>query len=149
MSTTISTTDRVHSTPPEVSIDGRGQWCDTPVITLELQGGAIDRSITRGIARTLEAQHGTHWLSIIAKGLPEDREKFLTRTVSAARSAGVFDIELSLEAAYALREQLDAVLEVAESSCRRDGCDAVPVRDGLCIGHDESVYVPTLRSVTA
>lgn len=147
--TTINTTDRVHSAPPEVSIDGRGQWCDTPVITLELQGGAIDRSITRGLARALHDNRGAYWLNIIARGDAADRDDYLTRALTAARSAGVFDIELSLEAAYALREQLDAVLEVAESSCRRDGCDAVPVRDGLCIGHDESVYVPTLRSVTA
>lgn len=147
--TTINTTDRAHSTPPNVTIDGRGQWCDTPVITLELEGGAIDASITRGLARALHDNRGAYWLNIIARGDAADRDDYLTRALAAARGRGVFDIELSLDAAYALREQLDAVLEIAESSCRRDGCDAVPVRDGLCIGHDESVYVPTLRSVTA
>ena len=146
---TIPTTDRAHSTPPNVTIDGRGQWCDTPVITLELEGGAIDASITRGLARALHDNRGAYWLNIIARGDAADRDDYLTRALTAARGRGVFDIKLTLEAAYALREQLDAVLEIAESSCRRDGCDAVPVRDGLCVGHDEAAYVPTLRSVTA
>jgi hypothetical protein len=145
-----TSTSSTHSAPPDVTVDGRGQWADIPVLTLDLAGGAIDRSILRYLSKVLYSEHGLHWLAIAARGLPGDREKYLTRALAAARGRGVFDIELSLDAAQALYERLGEALEVAETTCHRDGCDAVGLRDGLCIGHDEATYVPTgLRSVTA
>ena len=149
MSTITSQGHSTHSAPPDVTVDAVGQWADQPVITLNLAGGVVDRSILRDLAKVLASQHGTYWLTLAAKA-PHTGEQFLDRALHAARGRGVFDIDLHLDAARALYEALGQALDVADTTCRRDGCDAVGLRDGLCIGHDEAVYVPTgLRSVTA
>lgn len=140
---------RTHSAPPDVTVEAVGQWADIAVITLDLAGGAIDRSVLRDLAKALTDQHGTYWLTLAAKA-PHTGDQFLDRALHAARARGVFDLELTVDAARALHERLGEALDIADSTCRRDGCDAVGLRDGLCVGHDEAAgYVPTLRSVGA
>jgi hypothetical protein len=141
---------RTHSAPPNVEVQAVGQWADQAIITLDLAGGSIDRSILRDLAKVLHSEHGVHWLNIAARGLPGDRDKYLDRALHAARGRAVFELDLHVDAARALYEALGDALDVAETDCRRDGCPAVGVRDGLCVGHDEAAgYVPTVRSVTA
>jgi hypothetical protein len=148
-STVINHGARTHSAPPDVQVDAVGQWADTAIITLDLSGGSIDRSILRDLAKALADQHGTYWLTLAAKS-PTSGEQFLDRALHAARGRSVFAPELTVDAARALYEALGEALDAAETDCRRDGCPAVGIRDGLCVGHDEAAgYVPTLRSVTA
>jgi hypothetical protein len=140
---------RTHSAPPNVQVEAVGQWADQAIITVDLAGGAIDRSILRDLAKALTDQHGTYWLTLAAKS-PVSGDQFLDRALHAARGRAVFELDLHVDAARALYEALGDALDMAETDCRRDGCPAVGVRDGLCVGHDEAAgYVPTVRSVTA
>ena len=58
MTTTASTGTSTHSAPPNVEVEAVGQWADQAIITLNLAGGAIDRSILSDLAKVLADQHG-------------------------------------------------------------------------------------------
>lgn len=137
--TTVDATERTHSAPPEVTVEGRGRLGDIPVITLNLEGGAIARSMMRSLARSLSLARAAHWLHIIGRepAGSAGAEQYLDRALDVARPAGAFQVELDLDAAHALYQQLNEVLDVAETECRWDPCVAVGTLDGLCPAHHD------------
>lgn len=132
-------TSATHSTPPAVTVDAAGRDLDIPVITLDLEGGAIARSMVRSLARALVLGSVTHWLRIAAVRNSADAETYIDRVVGAARGHNTFQPQLDLDAAKALHEELGRAIDLAESTCRRDGCNAIGLLDGLCAPHDEAL----------
>lgn len=140
----MSTTDTSHSTPPAVELDAAGRDRDIPLVTLDLAGGGIDRSMVRQLANALAGVNGAYWLRIIAAGGPGS-QVWVDRVVGAARTRGVFQVDLTHDAAAVLYERLGEALTVAETTCRRDGCDAVGLFDGVCAAHAEALHVRRAR----
>lgn len=131
-------TSTAHSVPPEVILEGRGRDLDIPVITLDLEGGAIARSILRGLAKSVTRateRLGTRSLAIIADGDPGESETHAHRVLEAARASRAFQIDLTHDAALALRDELDRALDIAELTCRQNGCIAIGTLDELCPPH--------------
>ena len=138
---TSTTSSRTYSVPPLVELDAVGRDRDIAEITLDLVDPVIARSMLRDLAKGLSAANGVHWLRVIAAeptGSPA-QEAAINRVLDSSRRA--FHLDLTLEAAQALHEQLGAVLERAETECRVDGCHAIGLLDGLCAADDERLDV--------
>lgn len=137
----MSTTTTAHSAPPEVTIEGRGQWGDIPVLTLDLEAGTIARSMVRQLAKALaHPVNGAYWLRIIADASPGS-EQWVDRLLDAAKARAVFQLDLSHDAAQALYDELGRALEVAETTCTQSGCEAIGTLDGQCPAHTDRADV--------
>lgn len=132
-----TTTDTAHSAPPEVAVEGRGLHGDIPVITLDLEAGAIARSIIRRIGAAMLRHRASFLFTTIGAETPSGREPYIDNVLGFCRPQGAFQVDLSHEAAEDLHRQLTDALRVAETECRQGGCYAVGTHDGLCPHHAE------------
>lgn len=140
---TTTTTSTAHSAPPEVSIEGRGQWGDIPVITLDLAGGAINRTIVRRLAHSLFRAHRTMLLASVAAATPgsAEQDRLIDEVLGYCQSRDVFQLDLDHDAAQALYDELGRALEIAETTCSQSGCEAIGTLDGQCPDHTDRADV--------
>lgn len=135
-------TERTHSLPPAIDVEAVGRDLDQALITIDLEGGAIARSIVKDLARGLTLEHLVHMLTVIGRRGPGvNVEPYVDLVITAVRPYRALQVELTVEAAQDLYDLLGHVLKVAESTCARDGCDSIATHGLLCGPHDEALDV--------
>ena len=132
-------TDRAHSIPPAVYVEAAGADRDIAVLVLDLEADTgIAQSIFRRLAIGLWRNRRTHLLALIGAAAPSVQDKLVTTGLGLVRNQGTFQISLTHDAALTLYRQLEEQLDVAETQCAREGCEAIGLLGGLCDEHDEA-----------
>ncbi|WP_030526629.1 hypothetical protein [Phycicoccus jejuensis] len=133
-----ATASTAHSVPPAVILTAVGRDRDIAVVTLDLEAGAIARSMLRRLAGSLFAAKRTFMLQSVAHEPASVEDGGATSVVlGIARSGNAFQIDLTHEAAQQLHDELGRALGDAETECATDGCSAIALIDGHCAADNE------------